>query len=138
MLLALTYVLYAALPIQAPVPQDGGADPSTALVESAQAAPAASRTPDLGVSAPRTRQLPATDLLPQLPPLPGSGDGDHSGHSDHMTSMWIVMGVMMAVMVVGMGVYASNHRATPAVPLQAIAPNSPAAFAVPVAAGGGG
>lgn len=138
MLLALTYVLYAALPIQAPVPQAGGAERSTALVESAQAAPAAPRAPDLGVSAPRARQLSATDLLPQLPPLQGSGDGDHSGHSDHMTSMWIVMGVMMAVMVVGMGVYASNHRATPAVPLQAISPNSPAALAVPVAAGGGG
>lgn len=138
MLLALTYVLYAALPTQAPVAQDGGADRSTALVESAQAAPAAPRAPDLGVSAPGVRQLPATDLLPQLPTLPGSGDGDHSGHSDHMTSMWIVMGVMMAVMVVGMGVYASNHRATAVVPLQANAPNSPAAFAVPVAAGGGG
>jgi hypothetical protein len=135
MLLALTYVLYAALPIQAPGPQNGGAERNTALVETAQVAPATPRTPDLGLSASGTRQLPATDLLPQLPPQPGSGDGDHS---DHMTPMWIMMGVMVAVMVVGMGVYASNHRGTAAATLQATVPTSPASLAVPVGASTGG
>lgn len=138
MLLALTYVLYATLPVQAPGLQDGGAERNPAFVETAQDAPATPRTPDLGVSTPGARQLLATDLLPPLPPQQGSGDGDHSDHSDHMTPMWIMMGVMVAVMVVGMGVYASNHRGTAAAPVQGTGPSSPASLAVPVGTLGGG
>jgi len=67
----------------------------------------------------------------------GSGDGE--GHSDYMGPMWIVMGVMMAVMMVGMGVYLMRH-ATSAEALHPAASPSPAQVAIPVSArpGGGG
>ncbi len=66
----------------------------------------------------------------------GAGDGDHS---DHMGPMWIMMGVMMAVMMVGMGVYFMRHSATGQV-LGNAALASPAQLALPVsvARGGGG
>lgn len=66
----------------------------------------------------------------------GAGDGDHS---DHMGPMWILMGVMMAVMVVGIGVYLMRHSATGhAVGAAGLA--SPAQLALPVSIsrGGGG
>ncbi len=66
----------------------------------------------------------------------GSGDGDHSGH---MSPMWIMMGVMMAVMMVGMGIYLMRQSATGQV-LGNAALASPAQLALPVsvARGGGG
>jgi hypothetical protein len=84
--------------------------------------------------------LPALPLLPLHLPDDGSGDGEHrSDHSHQMGSMWILMGAMMVVMMVGMTVYVTRngeahfqHQA-PAVP-------SPAQLAVPVTEvrGGGG
>lgn len=65
----------------------------------------------------------------------GSGGGED--HSDHMGPMWIVMGVMMAVMMVGMGVYLMRH-ATPAQTLHPAASPSPAQLALPVTAAHGG
>jgi hypothetical protein len=66
----------------------------------------------------------------------GAGDGDHS---DRISPMWIMMGVMMAVMVVGMGVYLMRQSATGQVVGNA-ALASPAQLALPVsvARGGGG
>jgi len=70
---------------------------------------------------------------------PDNGSGDGEGHSDHMGPMWIVMGAMMAVMMVGMGVYLMRH-ATSAQAFHPAASPSPAQLAVPVSAprGGGG
>jgi hypothetical protein len=137
MLLALTCALCTILPAQVPVPQ-AGATGSSAVPVTVPAAPAEQRTVDLSLSTPAVPQAPVTDPLSRLPQAPGSGDGDHSGHSDHMAPMWIMMGVMVAVMVVGMGVYASNHRGTAAAPPQGTAPSSPAALAVPVGTSAGG
>jgi hypothetical protein len=54
-----------------------------------------------------------------------------------MGPMWIVMGVMMAVMMVGMGVYLMRH-ATSAQTLHPAALPSPAqALPVPATPGGG-
>lgn len=66
----------------------------------------------------------------------GGGGGDHS---DHMGPMWILMGAMMVVMMVGMGVYLMRHSATGQV-LGNAALASPAQLALPVsvARGGGG
>lgn len=66
----------------------------------------------------------------------GSGDGDHSGH---MGPMWILMGAMMVVMMVGMGVYLMRHSASGQVLGNAALP-SPAQLSLPVsvARGGGG
>ena len=66
----------------------------------------------------------------------GAGDGDHS---DHMGPMWILMGVMMAVMVVGMGVYFMRHSTTGHA-VGAAGLVSPAQLALPVSVprGGGG
>ncbi len=138
MLLALTCALCTALPIQAPGQQDGGAAPTSAPVETAPTAPSGPRAADLRLVVLGSTQAPATAQLPQAPQLAGSGEGDHSGHSDHMTPMWIMMGVMVAVMVVGMGVYASNHRGTAAATLQATVLTSPASLAVPMGASTGG
>lgn len=65
----------------------------------------------------------------------GSGDGD--GHSDHMSAMWIVMGAMAAVMVVGMGVYLMRNGGS-AHGVQPLAQASPAQLAVPVPVAPGG
>lgn len=73
-----------------------------------------------------------------LPLPPGSGDGDHSGHSDHMTTMWIVMGGMMVVMMVGACVYYMNHQSTAGAPVHTTTLTGPASLAVPVARAGGG
>ena len=66
----------------------------------------------------------------------GSGDGDHA---DHMGPMWILMGAMMVVMMVGMGVYLMRHSASGQV-LENAALASPAQLSLPVsvARGGGG
>ncbi|MCM2333852.1 MAG: hypothetical protein NDI82_07875 [Anaeromyxobacteraceae bacterium] len=55
-----------------------------------------------------------------------------------MTTMWIVMGGMMAVMMVGAGVYYMNHRGTAASPVHTSGLSGPAALALPVAPAGGG
>lgn len=106
----------------APVPVDR---PASAPGEQAQAA--------------STLDLHAAPLPAQLPLL-GSGDGEpaHEGHGDHMSSMWLVMGGMMAVMVVVGGVYMmrSGGRAAPASGSGGAA--GPAALALPVAASPGG
>lgn len=83
---------------------------------------------------------PPAAALPLVPSrLPDQGSGDGEGHSDHMGTMWIVMGAMMAVMMVGVGVYAMRHNSTfMERPPAAVA--SPAQLAVPVTVvrGGGG
>jgi hypothetical protein len=51
-----------------------------------------------------------------------------------MGPMWIVMGAMMAVMMVGMGVYFMNRGNTAARPLQPTVLVSPSMLAIPVLA----
>ena len=72
-------------------------------------------------------------------PYEGAGGGDDHSNSDHMGPMWIVMGVVMVVMMVGMGVYVMRNGA-PVGQLQAAALPSPVQLAVPVTdlRGGGG
>jgi hypothetical protein len=65
----------------------------------------------------------------------GSGQGD--SHSGHMGPMWILMGAMMAVMMVGMAVYFMRN-ATEAQTLSPAASQSPAQVALPVSARGAG
>ncbi|MCM2334755.1 MAG: hypothetical protein NDI82_12515 [Anaeromyxobacteraceae bacterium] len=55
-----------------------------------------------------------------------------------MNTMWIVMGGMMAVMMVGAGVYYMSHRSTAGRPVHTTSMIGPAALAVPVASPGGG
>ncbi|MCM2332688.1 MAG: hypothetical protein NDI82_01925 [Anaeromyxobacteraceae bacterium] len=55
-----------------------------------------------------------------------------------MTTMWIVMGAMMAVMMVGAGVYYMNRGSTAASPAHTPGLTGPAALALPVAPAGGG
>ena len=62
----------------------------------------------------------------------GAGGGDE--HSDHMGPMWIVMGAMMVVMMVGMGVYFMRHSESGQA-LPAAAVTSPAQLAIPVTGG---
>jgi hypothetical protein len=64
---------------------------------------------------------------------PDQGSGGDDGHSDHMGTMWIVMGAMMAVMMVGVGVYAMRHNSTFMERSSAGQP-SPAQLAIPVTA----
>lgn len=83
--------------------------------------------------------LPPPSALPLVPgrlPEEGSGD-DGGGHSDHMGPMWIVMGVMMAVMVAGMAVYGVRHGAGTLQP-QAAALQARSQGALPPAVGRGG
>jgi hypothetical protein len=104
-----------------------------------EAGPAAPQAPS-GLASPRKLAAPRGSHAPlALASLPtqdtGSGDGEHS---DHISPMWIMMGVMMAVMVVGAGVYMMNNGSTPARPFNATALASPAMLAIPVVARGGG
>jgi len=139
MLLALTCALCAAQPIQAPPTSAGSTELRLALSEDVPAHPGASVVTDLRPSAPEQHhdQVPPA-REPLRPQLQGSGDGDHSDHSDHMTTMWIVMGGMMVVMMVGAGVYYMNHKSTAGTPIHSSSLTGPAAFAVPVAGPGGG
>jgi hypothetical protein len=94
----------------------------------------------LGLASPRKLAAPQGSHAPlAFASLPtqdtGSGDGEHS---DHISPMWIMMGVMVAVMVVGAGVYMMNNRSTPARPFNATSLASPAMLAIPVVARGGG
>jgi hypothetical protein len=69
----------------------------------------------------------------------GAGDGHPSDHSDHMGPMWILMGAMIAVMMVGMGVYLMRHETARPARVGGATP-SPAHLALPVVAirpGGG-
>jgi hypothetical protein len=104
-----------------------------------EAGPLAPQAPS-GLEAPRPLAAPHESHAPlALASLPtqdtGSGDGEHS---DHMSPMWIMMGVMVAVMVVGAGVYMMKDRSTPARPFNASALASPAMLAIPVVARAGG
>lgn len=134
MLLTLTYLLLAAQPVQAqpsPLPalelrlasDQARPEPATAPVSTAA-------LPDLSASVQSLAGLP---LLPTQ--APGSGDGDHS---DHMSTMWIVMGGMMVVMMVGAGVYYMSHQGGRAAATQPAALTGPTARALPVSAPGGG
>lgn len=137
MLLTLTYLLLAAPPVQTqPSPRPAlelrlAADRARPDAPGAPASPASQ--PDLAASIPSHGGLP---LLPAQ--YPGSGDGDHSDHPDRMSTMWIVMGGMMVVMMVGAGVYYMNRQGTVAAPAHAATLTGPAALAVPVSAPGGG
>jgi len=131
MLLALTYLLLAAQPVHAP--------PAPLPTLELRHAPSPARpdlpgppasSPDLAAPVPSAPGLP---LLPAR--YPGSGDGDHS---DHLSTMWIVMGGMMVVLMVGVGAYSMSHRGTAAAPRRAATLTGPAAAATPVAAPGGG
>lgn len=97
--------------------------------------------PDEQAPAAAALDLHAAPLaLPAQLPVLGSGDGapGHEGHGDHMSSMWLVMGGMMAVMVVVGGVYMmrGGGRAAPASSAGGAA--GPAALALPVAVSPGG
>lgn len=71
----------------------------------------------LHLDAPPTAAAASVDLRLVAPAGPppyaafGSGDGEphHHDDGDHMTTMWVVMGVMMAAMMAGAGVYAMRH-----------------------------
>lgn len=111
------------------------------------AAPAA-----LTDAAPHAPLLAAAPLLLRADPLPNSASSaplafaDYepgpydADHASHLGPMLIVVGAMMAVMMVGMGVYFMRHHSTAAHPLSAGGSTSPAQLAIPVsvARGGGG
>lgn len=67
------------------------------------------------------------------------GAGEGQGRSSHMGPMWIVMGAMMALMMVGMAVYLMRG-ADGGQTLGVAAPAAPAQQAIPVSAprAGGG
>jgi hypothetical protein len=135
MLLALTCALCTVQAVPATL-ELNLSQPTLTLQE---AGPAAPQAPS-GLESPRPLNSPHESHAPlALASLPtqdtGSGDGEHS---DHMSPMWIMMGVMMAVMVVGAGVYMMNNRSTPARPFNATSLASPAMLAIPVVARGGG
>jgi hypothetical protein len=137
MLLTLSYLLLAAQPILAqpsplPAPELRLAS-DQARAEQSGAPASSAALPDLSASVQSLAGLP---LLPAQ--APGSGDGDHSDHPDHMSTMWIVMGGMMVVMMVGAGVYYMNHQGAGTAPTHSAALTGPAARALPVSAPGGG
>ena len=80
------------------------------------------------------RPLPALEVPPalQMDPLGQIGTGG-DGHADHMTTMLIVMGVVMAVMMIGAGVYLMNHGGTRLQPSASTTALSPAQLALPAA-----
>jgi hypothetical protein len=129
MLLALTCALCAIQPLT-PTPAWNLPEPRLSLQEAAPTVPAQ----PLRLAAPLS--TPAPLPLASLPMRDsGSGDGDHS---DHMSPMWIVMGAVMVVMMVGVGAYAMNHRNTAARPSSTTTLVSPAMLAIPVVARSGG
>lgn len=83
--------------------------------------------------------LPPPTLTHSLDRVPYSGSGDGEDHSGHMGPMWIVMGAVMVVMMVGMGVYVMRNGA-PVAHLHPVAVSSPAQLALPITGvrGGGG
>ena len=114
MVLALTCALCVAVPDAMPVERTGLLDTELSLGRVASGS--SERVP-----------LAMGHLLDQ-----GSGEGDHDqSHQDHMGPMWILMGAMMVVMMVGMGVYLMRHSATGQVVAHA-SPVSPAQLAIPV------
>lgn len=140
MLLALTCSLCAAQPVaHAPPTYPGATEVRLVLADGAPVAPAAPVALDLRASAP-AQQLDGSSPArePLLPQRSGSGDGDHSDHSGHMTTMWIVMGGMMAVMMIGAGVYFMSHRSSAGSPVHTPSLTGPAAFSIPVASSAGG
>jgi hypothetical protein len=137
MLLALTCALCTVQPLPSTTTLDLSLPPPTLSLR--EAGPEAPLAPP-GLPSPRPLAAPPESHAPlALASLPtqdtGSGDGEHS---DHMSPMWIMMGVMVAVMVVGAGVYMMKDRSTPARPFKASALASPAMAAIPVVARGGG
>lgn len=82
---------------------------------------------------------PQPPLALALDPIPYEGSGDGENHSDHMGAMWIVMGAVMVVMMVGVGVYAMRNNSS-FVERPAAGLPSPAQLALPVngVRGGGG
>lgn len=135
MLLALTCALCTVQPLPTTL-ELSLSQPTLSLQEAGPAAP----LPPPGLASPRPLAAPQESHAPlALASLPthdtGSGDGEHS---DQMSPMWIVMGAMMVVMMVGAGVYMMNNRGTAARPINATAPASPAMLAIPVVARGGG
>lgn len=133
MLLALTCALCTVQPLPS-TPDWSLLEPRLALEEAGSAVPA----PPLRLASARPLAAPQTAPAP-LASLPmqdtGSGDGDHS---DHMSSMWIVMGAVMVVMMVGVGAYAMSHRSVAAGPSSTTTVASPALLAIPVVSRGGG
>lgn len=133
---ALTCLLFASNPVVPPVLHTEHPELLFAPADSEAGASAEAAALDLRASTPPQHlDLARAPLLPQLP---GSGDGDHQGHSEHMSSTWIVMGGMMAVMMVGAGAYYMSHRATAGGPTPAPILKGPAAYSVPVPAPSGG
>lgn len=135
MLLALTCALCTVQPL--PTALELSLPPPTLSLQ--EAGPAAPLSPP-GLASPRPLAAPpvsnASNPLASLPMQdPGSGEGDHSAS---ISPMWIVMGAMMVVMVVGAGAYMMNNRATAARPFNASPLASPAMQAIPVVARGGG
>jgi hypothetical protein len=141
MLLALTCALCTVQPLAAPVAWNLRETPLSLQQAGPEAPPSQLRlAPQEALVVPLRSVAPPP--LASLPPLDtGSGDGapsDHSDHSGHMGPMWIVMGVVMVGMMVGVGAYAMSHRSAPAGPSSATALPSPALLALPVVARGGG
>jgi hypothetical protein len=129
MILALTCALCAAAAVHPPAPHQGDTALRLTLDVAPPAAPGALEA---------TGPLRALATLPgaDLPVgIPGSGDGDHS---DHMSTMWIVMGGMMAIVMVGMGAYLMRHGSPATPPRLGAAPAPAAAYALPVASPGAG
>lgn len=114
MLFALTCAMCLAQPtVTAPVPDGGLLDRRLTIDEGLLAA----------------LEVPPAPL--RVDPLRQVGAGGE-GHTDHMTTMLIVMGVVMAVMMVGMGLYLMNHGGARLQPSGAAA-LSPAQLALPAA-----
>lgn len=82
---------------------------------------------------------PPPVLTLALNPVPYEGSGDGESHSGHMGAMWIVMGAMMVVMMVGVGAYAMRHNSS-FMERSATGLPSPSQLALPVTdvRGGGG
>lgn len=88
---------------------------------------------------------PDLSVTPPSAPPPyavfGSGDGEPHQHEEgnHMTAMWVVMGAMMAMMVVGAGFYMmrTTSRLAPAT-TGSSGLSAPAAAAIPPPRSSGG
>lgn len=135
MLLALTCALCTVQPLPA-TPASSLLEPQFSLQVTGPTAPAS----PLRLGTPGALAVPMTSSAPlPLASLPlqdaGSGDGDHS---DHMSPMWIVMGAMVVVMVVGAGMYYRGRGTPVARPLSPTTLASPAMLAIPVVSRGGG
>jgi len=135
MLLALTCALCTVQPLPATL-ELNLPRPTLSLQVSGPVAPVA----PLGLASPGTIASPHESHAPlPLASLPmqdsGSGEGDHSAQ---ISPMWIMMGAMMVVMMVGAGVYMMNNGSMTGRPFNATTLASPAMLAIPVVARGGG